>query len=294
MSRRPGQHAKTKSAYDARHAKPGSPGPAALIGTAAKAVPASLVAGAAGSALVLSGTATAASAATIPAGLVNASVVKSGATELVAVKAAAPGVVIRRGRHHAARRSVYAVVPGDTLSGISARFCGTAADYLSLAGASGIANPNLIYPGQHIRLACHADPIQASPPSPVTTTVHRAASGRHHRHAAHHQASAAPQRRPGRHSRTYPGPGGHVSTAGMAAFEACVISRESGGNPRAVNPYSGAGGLFQFLPSTWASLGYAGAYPGGAQTAPVSVQEQAFAKLYAEAGTSPWAPYDGC
>jgi len=30
------------------------------------------------------------------------------------------------------------------------------------------------------------------------------------------------------------------------------------------------------------------------RTAPVSVQEAAFAKLYAEAGTSPWAPYDGC
>jgi soluble lytic murein transglycosylase-like protein len=80
----------------------------------------------------------------------------------------------------------------------------------------------------------------------------------------------------------------------MAAFESCVISRESGGNPRAVNPYSGAGGLFQFLPSTWAGLGYAGAYPGGAQTAPVGVQEDAFTKLYAEAGTSPWGPYDGC
>jgi hypothetical protein len=24
------------------------------------------------------------------------------------------------------------------------------------------------------------------------------------------------------------------------------------------------------------------------------VQEAAFAKLYAEAGTSPWRPYDGC
>jgi hypothetical protein len=33
---------------------------------------------------------------------------------------------------------------------------------------------------------------------------------------------------------------------------------------------------------------------GGAQTAPASVQEAAFDKLYAEAGTSPWAPYDGC
>ena len=290
MSRRPGQHAKTKSAYDARHAKPGTPGPAALIGTAAKVVPASLVAGAAGSALVLSGTA--ASAAAVPPGLVNASLVKSGATDLVAMQATAPRVVIRRVHHHKARRPAYTVVPGDTLSGISARFCGTTADYFSLASASGIANPNLIYPGQHIRLNCHAAPAKASPPPPVETTVHRAAPGRHHRSAAIHQT--APHRRPGRHARTYPRPGGHVSTEGMAAFEACVISRESGGNPRAVNPYSGAGGLFQFLPSTWASLGYARAYPGGAQTAPVSVQEQAFAKLYAEAGTSPWAPYDGC
>jgi len=48
------------------------------------------------------------------------------------------------------------------------------------------------------------------------------------------------------------------------------------------------------LPSTWAALGFAGSYPGGAQTAPVGVQEAAFSKLYAEAGTSPWAPYDGC
>ena len=80
----------------------------------------------------------------------------------------------------------------------------------------------------------------------------------------------------------------------MGAFESCVISHESGGNPRAVNPSSGAGGLYQFLPSTWASLGFASAYPGGAQTAPVSVQGAAFDKLYAEAGTSPWAPYDGC
>ena len=100
--------------------------------------------------------------------------------------------------------------------------------------------------------------------------------------------AGTPGGRKGRHS------SGHVGTEGMGAFEACVISRESGGNPRAVNPGSGAGGLFQFLPSTWAGLGYASAYPGGAQTAPVSVQEAAFAKLYAEAGTSPWAPYDGC
>lgn len=81
---------------------------------------------------------------------------------------------------------------------------------------------------------------------------------------------------------------------GKSASEQCVIQRESGGNPRAVNPVSDAGGLFQFLPSTWAALGYAAQYPGGAQTAPAAVQEQAFAKAYAQSGTADWAAYDGC
>ncbi len=88
MSRRPGQHAKTPAGYDARHAKPGAPGPAALIGTAAKAVPVTLVAGAAGSALALSGTASAATV--VPAGLAGASLVSSGATDMAAMKTAAP------------------------------------------------------------------------------------------------------------------------------------------------------------------------------------------------------------
>ena len=116
----------------------------------------------------------------------------------------------------------------------------------------------------------------------------RAAAAAAARAAAQAQPSPAPQQA------APVQPGGNVSTAGMAAFEACVIRVESGGNPTAVNPSSGAGGLFQFLPSTWAALGFAASYPGGAQTAPASVQEAAFAKEYAEAGTSPWAPYDGC
>jgi hypothetical protein len=322
MSRRPGQHAKTNSGYDARHAKPGGPGPAALIGTAAKASTASLVAGAAGSALALSGTATAASAATthstIPAGLVNArlvnatlnaTLVNSDIADLASVKAAMPRVVVRAHHHHhpavhsAAPRSTYVVRSGDSLSRISARFCGTAADFPSLAAASGIANPNLIFPGQSIKLNCHAPVPAPAPAPPAYTTAHHdhtrpARHARHDGHSDDHTRPAGRHKAPGRHaSHSEPRHArqpSHVSTEGMAAFEACVISRESGGNPRAVNPSSGAGGLFQFLPSTWAGLGYASAYPGGAQTAPVSVQEAAFAKLYAEAGTSPWAPYDGC
>jgi hypothetical protein len=324
MSRRPGQHAKTTSGYDARHARPGGPGPAALIGTAAKAGTASLVAGAAGSALALSGTATASAAtapSTIPAGLVNArlvnaslvsaSLANSAATDLAALKAARPRVVVHRHHHPvvhpAAARSSYIVRSGDSLSRISAQFCGTAADFPSLAAASGIANPNLIFPGQSITLNCHA-PVPA--PAPAAHAHVTSAVNHHHhaRHASHHHADrdahtrpAGRHKAPGRHASRPEGHHSghaanpsHVGTGGMSAFEACVISRESGGNPRAVNPSSGAGGLFQFLPSTWAGLGYAAAYPGGAQTAPVSVQMAAFAKLYAEAGTSPWAPYDGC
>jgi soluble lytic murein transglycosylase-like protein len=73
------------------------------------------------------------------------------------------------------------------------------------------------------------------------------------------------------------------------SFQECVIARESGGDASAVNPASGAGGLYGFLPSTWASLGYSGL----PEDASVAVQTQAFDKLYAEAGTTPWSS-DGC
>jgi LysM repeat protein len=272
MSRCPGRHAKITSRYEGRHIKPGAPGTAALIGTAAKVVPASIVASAAGSALVLSGTASAATAA--PAGLVRTST-----ADLATVKTdAAASTWVTQGRH-AAPRSVYTVVSGNTLSGISARFCGTPADYPNLAAASHISNPDIIYVGEGVKLKCHHAVPPPPPPANASDDAAQSSGGS--------SASTQPQPQPQQPSQP-------ASTSGMSAFESCVISRESGGNPQAFNPSSGAGGLFQFLPSTWASLGYAGAYPGGAQTAPVGVQEAAFAKLYAEAGTAPWAPYDGC
>jgi len=73
--------------------------------------------------------------------------------------------------------------------------------------------------------------------------------------------------------------------AGMSSFERCVAWRESGDNPTA-----SSAGLFGILPSTWASLGYAGT----AGTSSVTLQKQAFDRLYSMYGTSPWAPYDGC
>jgi LysM repeat protein len=276
MSRRHSRHAKITARHQARHARPAPPGPSALIGTAAKAVPATLVVGAAGSALALSGTASAV-AATTPG-----TAVSSGTMALAAVKAAAARPPLTRA-HLTAARTSYTVVPGDTLSRISARFCGTAADYPSLARASHIANANIIHAGQAVTLACHVAAPAAGP----------APSGEHDATVSDEAAPAADQA-PAQGSQPAAGVAATVGTGGMSAFESCVISHESGGNAGAVNSSSGAGGLFQFLPSTWAGLGYAAAYPGGAQTAPVSVQEAAFDKLYAEAGTAPWGPYDGC
>ena len=74
-------------------------------------------------------------------------------------------------------------------------------------------------------------------------------------------------------------------TAGMSSFEQCVAWRESGDNPTA-----SSAGLFGILPVTWASLGFSGT----AGQASVAQQKAAFSLLYAQDGTSPWAPYDGC
>ncbi len=228
MSRRPGQHTKTTAGYDARHAKPGVPGPAALIGTAAKAVPVTLVAGAAGSALALSGTASAATV--VPAGLAGASLVRSGATDVAAVKTATPHIVISRAHpagHHAGHRSAYTVASGDTLSRISARFCGTPGDYLSLAGASGITNPNLIYPGQTIKLKCHAVPLQL-PPAPVSTSAAHRSSASHTEHGAGagtRGPASTPGRRPPRPAASAPAAWRHLRPASSPASPAATRAR---------------------------------------------------------------------
>lgn len=158
------------------------------------------------------------------------------------------------------------VVPGDTLSGIAAEHG------VSLAAVES-ANPqysedwNLIFAGQRVT-------VPSGGSAAVDTADATTPSRRHHAHASPSSIASV--------------------TAPSGSFQACVISRESGGNPEAVNASSDAGGLYQFLPSTWAGLGFAKDYPGGAQTAPVSVQDEAYAEAYAQSGTSPWAPYDGC
>lgn len=199
----------------------------------------------------------------------------------------------RRGRHRAPRSFPALIFPGLPLAALLAfgfALPAPAARIAALPAARAIAAA----PARQLSPAVQA---QAAVPDTILGPVKRHAPAAHRRHPAPAapSASLAASRIP-RPPRAHPPPAvpAQAPAAAAGSFEACVIARESGGNPQAYNASSGAGGLFQFLPSTWASLGYAGAYPGGAQTAPASVQEQAFARLYAEAGTSPWAPYDGC
>ena len=69
----------------------------------------------------------------------------------------------------------------------------------------------------------------------------------------------------------------------------CIIAHESGGDPAAVNPSSGAGGLFQFLPSSW--LAY-----GGGQFAPLpnlATADQQWQIALAAQAQSYWYPWVG-
>ena len=73
---------------------------------------------------------------------------------------------------------------------------------------------------------------------------------------------------------------------------ACIIAHESGGNPTVVNSSSGAGGLFQFLPSSW--IGYGGGqYASLPEYATVAQQWAVAIHAQAVSGWSPWRG-DGC
>lgn len=80
------------------------------------------------------------------------------------------------------------------------------------------------------------------------------------------------------------------ASSGDQAFLECVMNRESGGDPTIVNPSSGSSGLFQYLDSTWANLGYAGRYGvSKASYASASQQWEAAHDTLARVGRSPWA-----
>jgi resuscitation-promoting factor RpfC len=184
------------------------------------------------------------------------------------------------------------VQQGDSLSAISVHEYGTAAEWPVLwwANRRQVPDPSIIVPGE--RLVVPSGPrvsrwlvrkAQAATPAPRharPAAVARTPSGA----PVSGGASAADTVAPAAARRATP------SGTAPGSFRSCVIKRESSGNPRAVNPSSGAGGLYGFLPSTWHGLGL----PGLPENASVAEQNYAFAKEYAQSGASAWAPYDGC
>jgi resuscitation-promoting factor RpfC len=176
----------------------------------------------------------------------------------------------------------YTVKAGDTLSSISQHEYGTAADWPALwwINRGTVRDPDMIQTGQRLR-------VSGRPA--VTVAMLRAALAARPAAVAPAPAadpapaaSSAPAEAPESSSASYSGAPG--------SFQACVIQAESGGNASAVNPSSGAGGLYQFLPSTWQALGFSGL----PQDASVAEQNAAFQKEYAESGTGAWSAYDGC
>jgi resuscitation-promoting factor RpfC len=211
------------------------------------------------------------------------SIAGSGAAKtLIAVTVSLHPGAAQHSSHHTT------VKAGDSLSAISQREFGKAADWPALwwANRHTVHNPSLIQAGQRLvvpdspkvkpwleRAALAAipvaapAPVAAAPAEPATPAVSTAET-----------STAAPA----------PAPASYAGAPG--SFQACVIQAESGGNASAVNPSSGAGGLYGFLPSTWQALGFSGL----PENASVAEQNAAFAKEYAQSGTSAWAAYDGC
>lgn len=141
----------------------------------------------------------------------------------------------------------YDVLSGDTLSGIAATHLGSATDWQGLCQANEIRDCNLIYVHEQIKLTAAVTttsvPVAAQAPSMPS---HSAAP-------VHHYTPPAPA--------AAPAPAPEVSYGGSPQADAqivfgaqagCadeIITRESGWNVHARNPYSGAYGLPQSLPA---------------------------------------------
>lgn len=168
----------------------------------------------------------------------------------------------------------YTVQPGDTLSSIANQY-GVSWQDLWQANTSTVSDPNVITAGQVLNLP-GSGASQSSDQAPAAPAPDTSSTG------TSDQTSSAPADQ----TSSAPSSG---SSASPGSFQSCVLNAESGGNYSAVNPSSGAGGAYQFLPSTWSSLGM----PGSPQDASPAQQDQAFQQLYAQQGSAPWAS-DGC
>ncbi len=183
------------------------------------------------------------------------------------------------------------VQAGDTLSGIAAAHHMTwGAIYATPPNMKVLSDPNLLTVGERLRIPENPRFREAQFKIKYAALLAKDFAGpgqvpvsQEQAPVSQQQADPASADEAQAEAQDQPSDGGSL-TAGMSAFEQCVAYRESTDTP------TDPDGLFGILPSTWASLGYSGT----AGEASVAEQEAAFNKLYAEDGTTPWAPYDGC
>jgi hypothetical protein len=229
--------------------------------------------------------------------------------------------VLHAARAHADRAlALHTVRAGESISSVAVNAChGQARMWTGIYAASRAAhltarNANVLRIGQELALNCAYLPAelkyaQSMTPRAVTTAVytwHKAArhgpflwgdgdgdgldldhppAGWAQPRSSGHAYRAVTVYR-GSRSRSY----SSSSYRGSGGCQSHIIADESGGNARAVNPSSGAGGLYQFLPTTWQGLGHSGL----AQNASVAEQNQAYHQQVAQSGYSAWAASGGC
>jgi LysM repeat protein len=161
------------------------------------------------------------------------------------------------------------VVSGNTLSGIAEQKYGNPACWPGVYNANKKTigpDPNVIRSGERLILPAACD---TTPPAEMTAVVKKTVP----------QTSAA--------SATHES----VSVTATSSFQACVIARESGGNPDIWNA-TGHWGLYQFSEQTWIAYGGSAAEFGHASAAE---QTRIFDNAMATSGGADnWAPYDGC
>ena len=179
-----------------------------------------------------------------------------------------------------AMASTHTVQAGDTLSGIAAQ----SGQSLARVEADNpqITNPNVITVGELVHVwggTGSLAPLRAQSGSTKASTSSGTTSQGSSTQASSSQASDS-------QSSSTPADTSAGTSSGSApsSFQQCVAWRESSNTP------TDPDGLYGILPSTWQSLGYSGT----AGQASVAQQDQAFQRLYAQDGTSPWAQYDGC
>jgi LysM repeat protein len=189
---------------------------------------------------------------------------------------------------HAAAPVTYTVKSGDTLSAIASHYYQDPNFWPAIywANTHQIRYANEIQVGQVLTIPAKpahapAPPSELSAPAPVhASSYEEVAPVQHQDQGATEQTATVES----------PVQSLTASTEADSSFQQCVISRESGGNPQAMNS-SGHYGLYQFSASTWAEYG---GNPADFGHASVSEQNHVFDNAIAAGGQSNWAPYDGC